>query len=108
QAPHSVAVVSPDGVLTYAELIRKSEAVAAALARRSVGAGDVVGVCMSRGEWTIPAVLGIWMRRAVYLPLDPEYPLERLAFMVNDVCPSVVIADEQAGLPIEEVRPLAL
>ena len=92
RTPDLVAVVDVDGTeLTYAALDRKASAVAQSLAAAGVAAGSVVGVRMPRSADTIVALLAILKVGAVYLPLDPAYPDDRLAYMIEDAGASLVI-----------------
>ncbi|MFK8017572.1 MAG: amino acid adenylation domain-containing protein, partial [Gammaproteobacteria bacterium] len=83
--PDQVAVVDVDGTeTTYAELERASGRVAAHLAAGGLTPGGVVGVRMPRCADTVIALLGILRAGGVYLPMDPSYPDDRLAFMADD------------------------
>ncbi|MEA2694979.1 MAG: hypothetical protein QOJ16_4366, partial [Acidobacteriota bacterium] len=82
--PAAPAVVFPAGTLTYGELARRAECLAGELARRGVGVDDRVGICMERSPELFVAILGTLAAGAAYVPLDPGYPAERLAFMVRD------------------------
>ncbi|MGZ4432660.1 MAG: amino acid adenylation domain-containing protein [Trebonia sp.] len=105
--PNAIAVTGADGDLTYAEL----DALATRLARvlRSAGAGpeSVVAVLIERSTTLVAALLATWKAGAAYLPVDPDYPAERIAFMLADADPAVVLtsralADElpQAHAPV--------
>ena len=85
QRPDDTALVDVDGALTtYAELENATGQIAAHLKADGVSPGDVVGVRMARSADTVKALLGILRAGGVYLPLDPSYPAERLAYMVKD------------------------
>ena len=88
QIPDAIAVVYEDQYLTYAELNRRADTVASAL---QVGPEHLVGLCIDRSLEMIISILGILKSGAAYLPLDPSYPKERLAFLLQDAHPSVVI-----------------
>jgi amino acid adenylation domain-containing protein/non-ribosomal peptide synthase protein (TIGR01720 family) len=90
--PDAVAVAFPDGTLTYHALERRANALAHRLRARGVGAGSIVGICMERGGEMAVAVLGALKAGAAYLPLDPEYPAERLAYMLEDARAPVLLA----------------
>lgn len=84
-APDSVAVVTADASLTYAELDDQASRLASfLLAEYAIERGDVVGVVADRSERWIVGMLGALKAGAVYLPLDPEFPRERLRFMIED------------------------
>ena len=84
RTPDAVAVGGPDGALTYAQLDALSAGVAAALRARGAGRGSVVAVAVERSARMVAALLGVLRVGAAYLPLDPEYPAERLAYMLDD------------------------
>ncbi|MEN4478560.1 amino acid adenylation domain-containing protein [Mycolicibacterium cosmeticum] len=94
--------------LSYAELDGRAEAVAACLRGLGVGAGAVVGLRVERGPDVVIGILGILKVGAAYLPLDPVYPRERVAFMLGDAAVAVVLterglAGELAGLGVRWV-----
>ncbi|MFD9002984.1 amino acid adenylation domain-containing protein [Streptomyces sp. NPDC059582] len=95
--PTRTAVVDRDQTLDYATLERRANRLAHALVARSVRPGDVVGLHARRTGDLAVGILGILKAGAVYLPLDPGQPQERLAAMVEDaVCP-VVLSDHGVG-----------
>ncbi len=84
RTPDAVALVCGDETVTYAALARRSDAVAAALRARGVGAGAVVGLLVDRDPQAIVMMFGIIKAGAAYLPLDPQYPAERLGWLLTD------------------------
>uniref|UniRef100_UPI0011609DC7 non-ribosomal peptide synthetase n=1 Tax=Streptomyces humi TaxID=1428620 RepID=UPI0011609DC7 len=91
--PDAVAMVSGGRVLTYAGLLERAGRLAHVLRGRGVGAESVVGLCLPRGVDMVVAVVGVWLAGGAYLPLDPEYPAERLEFMVADSGARVVLRE---------------
>ncbi|MEU9353264.1 non-ribosomal peptide synthetase [Streptomyces griseoloalbus] len=91
--PDRTAVVAEDGHLSFAELDRRSDAVAAALRARGAGPETVVGLCLRRGTGLVTGLLGILKSGAAYLPLDPAHPGERLSFMLSDSGAFLVLVD---------------
>ncbi len=90
-----VVAVSCEGVsVSYRELDARAGQVARVLAARGVGPESVVAVVMDRSAGLMAALLGVLKAGASYLPVDPGYPAERVAFMLADARPSVVLADE--------------
>ncbi|RVX39043.1 amino acid adenylation domain-containing protein [Nonomuraea polychroma] len=74
-----------DGIwITYRELTQRAGAVTARLMAAGTRPGDVVGVCLERGPDLLPALLGVLGAGAAYLPLEPDLPPERLAYMIED------------------------
>ncbi|MFE2979167.1 amino acid adenylation domain-containing protein [Streptomyces sp. NPDC059258] len=100
-SPDAVAAVFGDITLTYRELDARANRLARVLAARGVGQESVVGLALPRSPEHIVAVLAVVKAGGTYLPLDPEYPAERLSFMLSDAAPTVVVTDEKisAGLP---------
>lgn len=101
QTPYAVAVICGDVSLTYHELNRRVNQVAHYLHRRGVGPESLVGLCIERSLAMVVGLLGALKAGAAYLPLDPTYPVERLAFMLEDAHPPVVLTQEHlvARLP---------
>jgi amino acid adenylation domain-containing protein len=84
QSPDAVAVASDDEQLTYRELNHRANQLARTLRKHGVGPEILVGVCMDRSPEMIAAMLGILKAGGAYFPLDPDYPQERLSFMLRD------------------------
>ena len=95
RTPRALAVCGGSTRLTYAELDRRADRLASALAAQGVRRGDRVGVCLERSPAMVTAWLGILKAGAAYVPLDPDYPRERLAFMVADSGARMVVADRR-------------
>ncbi|MFS8498368.1 MAG: amino acid adenylation domain-containing protein [Micromonosporaceae bacterium] len=103
-SPDAVAVEGRDGRLSYAELVGWSRRLAAALVAAGVSAGDRVGVCVPRDRLLPAALLGVLRSGAGYVPLDPEYPAERLAWLAEDGGVDLVVSrgdalPAAAGIP---------
>ncbi|GGV27920.1 hypothetical protein GCM10010182_58530 [Actinomadura cremea] len=101
RTPGATAVEARDGSLTYAELDRRSSALAAALRARGAGPGAVVALALPRTPDLVVALLGVLKSGAAYLPLDLEHPPGRLAHMLDDARPvcAVVTPGTAALLP---------
>ncbi len=105
----AVAVELGERAVSYGELARRAGRLAGRLRRAGIAPGSVVGLCFERGPELIEAMLGALHAGAVYLPLDPSYPANRLAFMIEDAgAAAVVAAPETAGALPADVRPLVL
>ncbi|MGN9906763.1 amino acid adenylation domain-containing protein [Phytohabitans sp. LJ34] len=95
--PDAVALVFEDTELTYAQLNARANRVAHALVARGVGPEQVVGLSLPRSVDMIVAEVAVLKAGGAYLPLDPDYPAERIAFMVADASP-VCVLDSLDGL----------
>jgi amino acid adenylation domain-containing protein/non-ribosomal peptide synthase protein (TIGR01720 family) len=91
RTPSRTAVVFADQHLSYQGLNRRANQLAHLLRAQGVGPGVLVGLCMERSLEMVIALLGIQKAGGGYVPLDPAYPAERLAFMLGDAEVSVLI-----------------
>jgi amino acid adenylation domain-containing protein len=89
--PKAVAVTHGKCSLTYEELDGRADRLARLLRTLGVGAGVVVGIYLHRSPATIVAALGVLKAGGAYLPLDPNYPAERLAFILKDAQAPILV-----------------
>ena len=94
-APDSVAVVSEEQQLTYRELNVRANQLAHYLRRLGVGPEVPVGICVERSVETVVGLLGVVKAGGAYLPLDPDYPAQRLSFMLRDAKVPVLVTQQR-------------
>ena len=94
--PDRPAITFAERQVSYAELDRLSDSIAAELQGLGAGPGRLVAIELERGVEMIAAMLGVAKAGAAYLPLDPAYPAARLAETLDDACPMAVI--DRAGV----------
>ncbi|SCG72388.1 AMP-binding protein, partial [Micromonospora halophytica] len=82
--PEAVAGVAGDDTLTYAELDRRSHALAGHLRAQGVSDGDVVSLALDRSLWTLIATLAVLRAGAAYTPMDITWPAPRMRMLLND------------------------
>lgn len=105
KTPDAVAVSDTSETLTYRQLDERATALAYALVPYGAGPGRVVGFSLPRSVDVAVAVLAVLKTGAAYLPLDPEHPAERTAYLLADAAPVCVVARSAAGLPCPVVGP---
>ncbi len=93
-APEAVAVRHGPGATTYAELAAEVEGLAVRLREAGVGPGTLVAVLAERSRRTLAVLLAVLRAGGAYLPLDPEHPADRLAFILDDSGAKVVVVSE--------------
>ncbi|MBQ9616106.1 MAG: AMP-binding protein, partial [Selenomonadaceae bacterium] len=93
-APDKTAVADGKGAFTYGELERASNSIAAYLLENGVAAGDFVALKMGRVKEFLAAVIAVHKVGAAYVPIDPEYPEERIHYMLEDSETHVVLTEE--------------
>jgi len=91
RTPHVPAVICGEHSLSYRELDERSGQLARYLVRTGAGPDVLVGIFMERSVETIVSLLGTLKAGAAYVPLDPRYPRERLAQILKDAAPLVVL-----------------
>ncbi|MGP3953263.1 amino acid adenylation domain-containing protein, partial [Streptomyces sp. 7N604] len=95
-SPGAAAVVGAGGqAWSYAELRERSDRVAGVLAERGVGRGDFVAVVLERSADLVAVLLGVVKAGAGFVPVDPAYPGERIAWMVEDAAPVLAVCSEE-------------
>src|SRR6185312_9136535 len=92
--PAAIAVMDEDHLLTYAELDRRANQLAHYLQALGVGPEVPVGILMERSVELVIGIMGILKAGGFYVPLDPVYPRERLAFMVADTQMPVLLTNQ--------------
>ena len=91
--PNKTALMDVQGALTYAQASAMSDKLAKMLVWRGLRAGEPVAVFVSRQKEVMVCALGILKAGGVYLPLDEQYPNERLFYMLDDAKARIVLAD---------------
>jgi len=105
-APDALAITFGKSSLTYRELEQRSNQLAHHLASLRVGPDSVVGLYLNRSVAMVVGALAIMKAGGAYLPLDPSYPMERLAFVMKDVKAEVVVTGDcmASSLPAQAAR----
>jgi len=93
-APAATALLLDGQTLSYGEIESRASRLAAALRRRGVGPETLVAIALHRSAWLPVAQLAVWKAGGAFLPLDPSYPGERLAFMLADSGARLMVSDD--------------
>ena len=106
ERPHDIAIVYEDQQLTYRQLNYRANQMARHLRHLGVGPETIVGVFTERAIEMMVALVGIHKAGGAYLPLDPTYPKDRLAFMVADTATPVLLTQKHlvASLPPHQAQ----
>jgi amino acid adenylation domain-containing protein len=97
KAPGAIALVYEEERVTYGELDARSSQLGNYLRSAGVREEVLVPVCVSRGTGMIVAILGILKAGGAYVPVDPEYPSERIRYMLEDTGASLVLTDRSSS-----------
>src|SRR5207248_8202968 len=102
RSPGMVAVEFRDRRLTYRELDARSNQLARRLVALGVRPGVLVGICVERSSEMVVGLLGILKAGGAYAPIDPAYPSDRQAYMLENSEAPVVVTEERLrdGLPV--------
>ncbi|MFK7829719.1 MAG: amino acid adenylation domain-containing protein [Congregibacter sp.] len=96
RAPNATAISCASGCLSYGGLSEQSELFAASLVALNLGAEARVGVCLQRRAYLMPVLLGVLRAGLAYVPIDPEYPAERIASMVEQGELALIVTDQES------------
>ena len=109
--PEVVAVADGDGAtLTYAELDRRANQLAQHLRTLGVGPEVLVGIAVTRSAQMVVGLLGILKAGGAYVPIDPNYPAERVAYMLDNAQAPVLVTEQQllSNLPPNDAHVVCL
>ncbi|MFC5753957.1 amino acid adenylation domain-containing protein, partial [Actinomadura rugatobispora] len=108
RTPDAVAVVHDGAELTFAELNGRANRLARDLIGRGVGPEDFVALALPRDAGLVVAALAVLKAGGAYLPVDPAYPADRVAFMLDDASPACVITTAEAAGRLPDGAPRLL
>ncbi|MEU6263075.1 amino acid adenylation domain-containing protein [Saccharopolyspora shandongensis] len=110
ERPDDIALRAAGRSVSYRDLARRVHGLAHFLRERGIGPGSIVGVAAERSPELVVALLGTLSAGAAYLPLDPDYPVERIEFMIEDARPSIVLTQShlRARIPDAVAHVVAL
>lgn len=108
--PDQPALISGTTSLTYGQVQTKFSLFSGHLAQAGVKQGDIVGICCERGVDMVIAALALFHIGAAYLPLDPDFPSDRIAYMLNDSQAAYVVYDGVAPSELQQsaAKPILL
>jgi len=110
ERPDAIALMHDDKNFSYQQLDTYSSNIAATLAGLAIAPGDSVALCLDRSISAIAAMLGVFKAGAAFVPIDPSFPEDRIAYMLEDAQANVVLCDphyaDRFNLPNITVEPL--
>lgn len=95
QYPNNVAVIAGDEQMTYAAMDARANQLAHYLIAQGIGAEDLVPIMMERSLEMVVAINGVLKAGAAYLPLDPEHPLERVEYIIDEAGAKLVLNQQR-------------
>ncbi|WP_374224543.1 non-ribosomal peptide synthetase [Streptomyces sp. CBG30] len=104
--PEAPAVVRGERTLSFGEVAARAARLAHELIARGVGPEDLVALMLPRTEEMLISILAVHQAGAAYLPLDPDYPAERLAFMLADASPALLLTTTALAARAGEAGPV--
>ncbi|MEV3861170.1 amino acid adenylation domain-containing protein [Streptomyces sp. NPDC050095] len=105
ETPDAVAVQHGDREVTYRQIWDTAQTTRARLDQLGIGAGDIVALAAARSPELVSSVLGVWLTGAAYLPVDPEHPVQRVTYLLQDSGAKAVLTDRELSLPGAEDKP---
>jgi amino acid adenylation domain-containing protein/non-ribosomal peptide synthase protein (TIGR01720 family) len=110
RTPDAPAIVADGVALSYARMAARARGIAEQLRSMGIGAEDRVAVCTERGAPGLLAMLGVLYAGAVYVPIDPDLPAERIAYLLHDSEAKAVLVDgsTSARIPASAAQVVSL
>lgn len=108
EAPHRIAVEHGGTRMTLGEVDSRSAQIAAELSAAGVGSGDVVAVVLDRSAHLPAALLGVMRSGAAFVPVDPDYPAQRRAYMHQDARARATLTLSRLLGEVDDTRPVIL
>ncbi|KAA9353449.1 polyketide synthase [Larkinella humicola] len=102
KSPDRIAVQFEDRQLSYRELDETSNQLAGFLRKKGVQEESLVPICVGRSLEMVLGIMGILKAGGAYVPIDPEYPAERIQYLLSDVAAQLVVTDSDAGKVLSE------
>ncbi|MFD0590163.1 amino acid adenylation domain-containing protein [Paenibacillus sp. GCM10027627] len=101
--PNHCAIEDESGVLTYRELQQSYRKLASYFEKNGLRHGDTVVVMMERSAFMLQSILAIWKCGAVYIPIEPDFPRERIEIILEDAQPKIIVhTDDLNGLCVND------
>ncbi len=94
KTPDKTAVIACDKTLTYKQLDEQANRIAHSLVEKGVGVGDIIAFALPRKSYLIATIFGILKAGAAYLPIDPDYPQDRINYMLLDSNANLFITED--------------
>jgi amino acid adenylation domain-containing protein len=102
KTPQNIALVHEEEAVTYSELNERANQLARYLQKKGVKEETLVPICLERGIGMITGILGILKAGGAYVPIDPEYPHDRISYMLEDTAARVLVSSAESK---EKLRP---
>jgi amino acid adenylation domain-containing protein len=103
-SPNSVAVIDARETVTYGQLNSQANRLSRLLVERGVGPGHNVAVLLPRSVAVLVSFLAIMKIGATYVPLDVNFPADRITYLLDDACPTVIVANGQTAKSVGDRR----
>ncbi len=106
KTPEAIAVVFEEEQLSYKELNQRANQLARYLTTRGIKEKMLVPICVRRSLEMIVGILGILKSGAAFVPVDPEYPVDRINYMLADTGAKIIISTEESKIKLLQVKDL--
>ncbi len=104
KTPNAIALQFADESLTYRELNEQSNKLAHFLKQKEVADEMLIGICIERSVEMMVSILGILKAGGAYVPIDPDYPLERIKYMLEDTGVSIIISSKNTKPSLPDIQ----